>query len=563
MKLMLWWKAIRPLMIELALFSKLSFAMCFVLLACFFDIAAMLLLTGFVSIAVSGEFPNFTNNYISFKEVEYIFQTPYLFLIVIFIGMLVRIANTSYLVFSAQRITSGLASFVATKLISSSLSDFDKVVRSEIFSVLLQKLHMVSGQFIFPIFNVLSSLLYIGILGCVAFLMAPKIFMFVFVIFFFGYVLVWSLVKSAVSRFGLDISNSQDALSSTLGNIFDSHTQIALFGTGKEFIREYKEADWRLRKARAVIAVVSTAPKFMIEFILLLIVVAISTQVLNVNEDPAVLASFMFASFKIFPHVQLLFVSVMQLLGEKESVKTVVTTFRQLKTVTVRPIKDEVKASEKANIWEWEYLLADCISIPQPGGTRALVEDISFRIMRGKFYVITGESGSGKSTLIETIIGLRKADKHLLIDGVQSIFHRESWMRTVGIANQNTALLNLTVNENIVSSRNLDIQRLYKVIDVVGLKDVVEEFQEQTIGEVGGKLSGGQRQRVAIARALYGAPSLLVLDEAMSGLPINQEEAILARIRKEFPATSIVYVSHRSTSGCMFFETETIFEINL
>jgi ABC-type multidrug transport system fused ATPase/permease subunit len=64
------------------------------------------------------------------------------------------------------------------------------------------------------------------------------------------------------------------------------------------------------------------------------------------------------------------------------------------------------------------------------------------------------------------------------------------------------------------------------------------------IGERGVTLSGGQRQRVALARALVRRPKILLLDDATSAVDPVVEQEILAGLRSELRATTVV-VAHR------------------
>ena len=67
------------------------------------------------------------------------------------------------------------------------------------------------------------------------------------------------------------------------------------------------------------------------------------------------------------------------------------------------------------------------------------------------------------------------------------------------------------------------------------------------VGERGNRLSGGQRQRISIARALLHQPSVLILDEATTGLDQDTEWSICQHIRAlcETTGVTVLAVSHQ------------------
>jgi ATP-binding cassette subfamily B protein len=58
-------------------------------------------------------------------------------------------------------------------------------------------------------------------------------------------------------------------------------------------------------------------------------------------------------------------------------------------------------------------------------------------------------------------------------------------------------------------------------------------------------LSGGQRQRLAIARVLLREPAILILDEAMSALDVESEEALQSTLGNLRGRTTLIVISHR------------------
>ena len=65
------------------------------------------------------------------------------------------------------------------------------------------------------------------------------------------------------------------------------------------------------------------------------------------------------------------------------------------------------------------------------------------------------------------------------------------------------------------------------------------------MGERGITLSGGQKQRAALARALATDPRILVLDDALSAVDTETEEAILTGLRGVMRTRTTFLVSHR------------------
>jgi ATP-binding cassette subfamily B protein len=79
----------------------------------------------------------------------------------------------------------------------------------------------------------------------------------------------------------------------------------------------------------------------------------------------------------------------------------------------------------------------------------------------------------------------------------------------------------------------------------------IESFKDgynTLLGERGVNLSGGQKQRISIARALIRKPKLLILDDCLSAVDTETEEAILQSIRQQADSTAVLMISHRISS---------------
>jgi len=184
---------------------------------------------------------------------------------------------------------------------------------------------------------------------------------------------------------------------------------------------------------------------------------------------------------------------------------------------------------------------------------RTALDDVNLEIGDGEFIGLIGATGSGKSTLIQHFNGLLKPTRgRVLVDGV------DIWQKDVRLKDIRTKvglvfqypehqLFEETVFADIAfGPRNMGLgddeinARVRRALELVGL-----DF-EAVKGRSPFELSGGEMRRVAIAGVLAMEPSVLVLDEPVSGLdPRGRDELLeeLARLHRRSECT-VILVSH-------------------
>ena len=189
-------------------------------------------------------------------------------------------------------------------------------------------------------------------------------------------------------------------------------------------------------------------------------------------------------------------------------------------------------------------------------GDRRVFEDLSCNFPQGKISVVLGGSGSGKSTVLRLIAGLvQPTAGSILVAGEDTAKMTESQLlsirRKLGMMFQNGSLLDsMMVLETVAlpliehSGKNLAeaTEDVHVTLNSVGLSNVDSLLP--------GELSGGMLKRVALARALIQKPTIVLVDEAFSGLdPVSVKliEALLVRINRQFKMTMIM-VSHHIPS---------------
>lgn len=185
-------------------------------------------------------------------------------------------------------------------------------------------------------------------------------------------------------------------------------------------------------------------------------------------------------------------------------------------------------------------------------GKEKVINNISFKIAKGKITTLIGANGCGKSTLFNVMTKNLKAHKGVvLLEGKNiSEIPLKQFAKQVSIVHQyNVAPNDLTV-EKLIGYGRIAHSGFYKKNKDEDEKWIqwameitnVAEFKDSQISD----LSGGQRQRVWIAMALAQNTKILFLDEPTTYLDIRYQIEILKlikRLNKEFGIT-IITVLH-------------------
>ncbi|MCM0080782.1 ABC transporter ATP-binding protein/permease [Geomonas sp. Red32] len=184
------------------------------------------------------------------------------------------------------------------------------------------------------------------------------------------------------------------------------------------------------------------------------------------------------------------------------------------------------------------------------GGTPVL-KGIDLKVKQGERIGIVGVIGSGKSTLVRLIPRLFQVPEgEILIDGIDvNRLPLKRLRDAVGFIPQESFLFSRTIGANIgygkpEASRE-DIERAARIAGLAKDVDRFPDTYDTLVGERGVTLSGGQKQRVAIARAIIKEPRILILDDPLSAVDADTEEAILRELSAYYGERTVIIVSHR------------------
>ena len=181
------------------------------------------------------------------------------------------------------------------------------------------------------------------------------------------------------------------------------------------------------------------------------------------------------------------------------------------------------------------------------GGDRIL-RDVNLHIHCGQMVALIGPNGAGKSTLVKAILGQREYDG-IIAFSAPGMRHRKP--PRIGYVPQSPSFDPgdpVTVGDLFAccQSKRPAFIGLSREIRERCLECLERVHGEDLIDKRVGTLSGGELQRVLLALALEPLPNILILDEPLSGVDVEGQNALmdmLDEIRKRFDL-SILMITH-------------------
>lgn len=190
-----------------------------------------------------------------------------------------------------------------------------------------------------------------------------------------------------------------------------------------------------------------------------------------------------------------------------------------------------------------------------PNASKPAVQQISLKIEKGEFVILTGPSGCGKTTLCKCFNGLiphfyqGQLEGEIQVVGLDVADHPIHELALhVGLVFQNpeNQLFALSVEKDVAFGlENLGVPReemqkkVNWALETAGIYNLRERAPHE--------LSGGQQQRVAIASIIAMRPEIMVLDEPTSFLdPLGAQKIfeVISELNKSLGMT-VILVEHR------------------
>lgn len=193
----------------------------------------------------------------------------------------------------------------------------------------------------------------------------------------------------------------------------------------------------------------------------------------------------------------------------------------------------------------------------------SVVEDVSFKLFKGKTLAIVGESGCGKTFTALSIMRLHSnppvlpSTGQVIYKGQNLLQISEAEMRKIRggkiamiFQDPSTALnpvykIGDQLMESVALHRGLYEDEAYECV-LQALREVHIASPASRLDDYPHQLSGGMKQRIMIAMALIGEPDILIADEPTTALDVTTQMQVLDLIRhlQEKNKMALLLITH-------------------
>ena len=405
--------------------------------------------------------------------------------------------------------------------------------------------HFFSTESINKIINLLSVIVYMGILAFYSPYIALLPVIYIILLYF-----TQNILRARIYRFNLEHFNIGTKLNTFISDSISKILAIKAFNSNRKTASEWDQITIKSSDASQKALVESAKANAIVE------VLSQSTQIGAIWLSVALL----FSHNTTFTVGQLFAVTqyISHVIGPIGGLVTFVISIADVK-LSLDKINDILFPSGKV-----EKDLPKRHSVPLDGKLKLervsfryaendpwVIKDVSMTVYPGQIVALVGKSGSGKTTLANLIAGdIDPTTGKIYFDHYDKNFIDLNYLKSqIGYVQQNNDLFSGSIKSNIAFKDDapdatlLDFAKKYSYSE-----KFIAQFpqgDETYLAEGGMGLSGGQKQRISIARVLYTNPKIMILDEATSALDSESESEIVKNIKDLAKNRTTFVIAHR------------------
>lgn len=230
--------------------------------------------------------------------------------------------------------------------------------------------------------------------------------------------------------------------------------------------------------------------------------------------------------------------------------RAIVSTRRIGEVLAVEPSIEDKEEPEHINEAKG-VLRFDHVDFAYPDAEEKTLEDISFTALPGQTTAIIGSTGSGKSSLVNLIPRFFDiSGGSITLDGVDIRNIPQHELREhIGIVPQKGLLFSGTIASNLsFGKEDATKEEMIDALKTAQALDFVAEMPDGLdthVAQGGTSVSGGQKQRLSIARALIRNPQVYIFDDSFSALDFKTDKNLRAALKEKVGGSTFIIVAQR------------------
>ncbi|MBE8866951.1 ABC transporter ATP-binding protein [Enterococcus hirae] len=230
------------------------------------------------------------------------------------------------------------------------------------------------------------------------------------------------------------------------------------------------------------------------------------------------------------------------------------SSLRRIEEVLNQPIEiidPENPSTASLNMDDEHVLSFEHVSFSYTKDSEPVLEDIHFKVPKGKTTAIVGGTGSGKSTIAKLLLRLNDVTSGQITLGGKPLqqLTQEMIRSKISYVPQKTFLFSGTILSNLqMGNEHATEEELTSAIRISQLEEVLDKLPKKLasfVAQGGDNYSGGQKQRMCIARALIKPADIYVFDDSFSALDYKTDAKLRTALHEEMADKTLIIVAQR------------------